>query len=481
MLEPAPATTPIQRRTRRDPIPHFKRDVSAQLDAVVGCPELQVSDDHLARQVREIVESCDTTPVEQRYSSLGRHGFHPKRLLAVWVYASLVGIHHATKLARALLTDAAFRLLSGGHAISRPVLNRFRLENAELFARAIDGTIRLAHERGLIDLQDLAIDSVRIRAHAATTAVRSKKRSKTRLKELDSIDVAALGAEDRASHEERVSRHRETLRLCDKAGRSSIVTTSSSAALMKFPASFGLPGHRLTVAAAGQAERLVVGVLIDSATSDYGHIESVLRDTARAMRQAGVPSSTRMQVAADAGYWSLKDLQFAEREASWVDVLIAPVPDVGRNRPNGFFGRDDFQRQPDGKIICPAGTLMKGPQRHDGGRLKYIGVGCETCSLRPRCTDSKRRNLSLSLDYEATADAMRAKMADPAAKTRYNRRIATVEPVFSTLEDGMAFRRTSSRFERTVRAELLLKVLAYNVGRLIARRSSRAVLIAIEF
>src|SRR5687768_15787211 len=135
MLEPTPTSLPVRTRKRRDPRPHFKVDVSSQLDAAMGCPELQVSTDHLARRVREVIESIDTGAVEVRYSSLGRHGFRPKRLLAVWVYASLVGIHHATKLERALKTDAALRLLSGGHAVSRPVLNRFRRQNAELFAK----------------------------------------------------------------------------------------------------------------------------------------------------------------------------------------------------------------------------------------------------------------------------------------------------------------------------------------------------------
>jgi hypothetical protein len=38
---------------------------------------------------------------------------------------------------------------------------------------------------------------------------------------------------------------------------------------------------------------------------------------------------------------------------------------------------------------------------------------------------------------------MRARMEAPGGRERYNRRIATVEPVFSNLESAMGFRRAS--------------------------------------
>ena len=77
-----------------------------------GCPALQVPADHLSRTVWQVVERFEMSKVEERYSSLGRHGYAPRRVLAVWLYASLIGIHHATKVAKALQTDAAMRLLS---------------------------------------------------------------------------------------------------------------------------------------------------------------------------------------------------------------------------------------------------------------------------------------------------------------------------------------------------------------------------------
>lgn len=108
-LTPSPEEKRVRRPRRCDPVARFKPDKAAQLDAVAGCPELQVPPGHLAREVGQWVERLDTSQVEASYSSLGRYGYHPKRVLAVWVYASLIGLHYATEVARAMRTDAAFR------------------------------------------------------------------------------------------------------------------------------------------------------------------------------------------------------------------------------------------------------------------------------------------------------------------------------------------------------------------------------------
>src|SRR5262245_37258877 len=118
------------RRTRGDPNPRFKQDLTHQLDAVVGCPAAQVPESHLApavqvperhlaRTVLSIVGRLNLKEAGKQYSSLGRHRYHPQRVLGVWVYASLIGLHHSTKVAHACKTDAAFRFLSGGYALSR--------------------------------------------------------------------------------------------------------------------------------------------------------------------------------------------------------------------------------------------------------------------------------------------------------------------------------------------------------------------------
>lgn len=470
-LTPGPGEKKKRRERRRDAIPRFKPDKAAQLDAVEGCPEVQVPKGHLARQVRAWVEKLDTTALETKYSSLGRHGYAPKRVLAVWVYASLVGLHQASKLERALRTDMALRLLSGGHAMSAGVLKRFRQHQGDLFQAALEQTVHLAREQGLVDERDVAVDSVRLRAHASTKQVRTLKRSRERLEELAAQDTTALQEAKRQEHQAKVAKHTQAVALCEQREQSSVVLTSPAAALMKFPSGAGLPGHRATVAACGREARLVLGVLLDAAAVDYGHLEGAVREARRVLVGAGLPEQTPLQVAADAGYWSAKDLHFALSQAAWVDVLVAEPPPGEPTGAAGLHGRDAFVLDPKERtVVCPAGTQMRGPF-HDKAHQyeRYVGVGCKDCALKSLCTPGKQRNVTVDWDYEQSRNAMRARMERSDARERYNRRIATVEPVFSSLEENMGFRRVSSRLPQTVRAEIVLKLLAYNVGRLVAR------------
>ena len=175
----------------------------------------------------------------------------------------------------------------------------------------------------------------------------------------------------------------------------------------------------------------------------------------------------RLQIAGDAGYFSENDLVFAEANRSRFDVLIkeGSYATEDRKAPK-HFGREAFTVEGE-TVTCPAGRAMLGPKRKGGGRLVWRGEGCESCPLRERCTSSMQRAFEMSPALEAARQAMRTRMSQPDAKTRYNQRIATIEPVFSGLEWAMGFRRLSTRHSAGVEAEITLKLLAYNLGRLI--------------
>lgn len=162
LLTPSPAERVIRRRKARDPRPRFREARTAQLDAVQGCPELALPAGHLARQVREWVARLDVSAVEARYSSLGTRGFRPASTLGVWVYASLVGVHASTALARRMATDMALRWLGDGYAMSAGHLRKFRRDNRALFEDALQQTVALAVAEGLLEPEQLAVDSVRL-------------------------------------------------------------------------------------------------------------------------------------------------------------------------------------------------------------------------------------------------------------------------------------------------------------------------------
>lgn len=467
------------RRVAKDPTPRFKEPDKDVLQLAEKC----VPEGHLARKLAQVVEQLDVSELEKRYSALGQHGYRPRWLLGVWLYASLRGIHHCTRVEQALETDMALRLLSGGHAISRPVLNRFRQHGGDFFAAALQLTVRWAFEQGLVDANAVAIDSMRLEAHASRSAVRTLSGSQRRLEDLARVDVEQLPADEQKKHVGKVEKHQQVVKHCEQKGVKTFLTTNPLAALIQFPGNGYYPGHRLTVASCGARSRIALGVLVNAAPNDMGLLAPAVRQAKRALVQAGLPPDLHVQVAADSGYFTAVDLAFAHEQREWLDLLIPELPETGplRGRGKDFLPRTRFAANSPEDVRCPSGAKMQKIRftRKDDTTV-YKGVGCVACPLRERCTTSERRTLSVRWGFETLRASMRARMARPDAAVRYAQRVATIEPVFASLESVMGFRRASSRFETTICAEVLLKLLAHNISRLLAGKKLCCVLFLFE-
>jgi transposase len=482
VLEFSPPTRAVHRRIRRDPVARYKPDISKQLDAIRGCPDAHLPADHVARKVEAIVRRLDLSSIEKKDSSLGRHGFHPRNVLSVWVYASWCQVHHSTKVAQLLKTDLAYRYLSGGYAISAGKLRRFRRENGPLFESAIQQTVNVAAQAKLLPLDELSTDSVRLEAHASVGKVRTLSRSTKRIEELEAQSIEGMTPEEQERRLEKLEKHRSAVAKCESEEKPNYVVTNPAAALMKFPNGAAMPGHRVTVTAAGSSLRLVVSLLIDAAGNDFGKLGPAVEKARAALTTAGVPSDAKLRLCADGGYTSEEDLLFALANRKTVEILLAEGPLRGHRNTNGtkFFTRDDFSVAPDGVASCPAGTRMHGPMSDGPERIRYNGVGCENCPLRLKCTDKKTRSLTVRPKLDEARNQMLATMETPAAAQAYRRRCCTIEPVFAGLQDQMGFRRISTRHPGAARAEILMKILAYNLSRLSKSKRLRRVFIIIS-
>ncbi len=223
-------------------------------------------------------------------------------------------------------TDLAMRLVCGGNALSAETLKAYRRESADFFKSLLAGTVREAARLGLIDAQDLAVDSVRLRADASLKSMRTLARSQTRLAALAKVDTSGMTEAARAKHDAKVAKHQAAVDRCEQEGRTSHSVTDPAAALMKFASGASLPGHRVTATAAGVEERIVVDVIIDNAPVDVGHLEPACESARNALLAAGFEAkmgAPAMQVTADPGYLSEADLRHADKNRARVDVVRA--------------------------------------------------------------------------------------------------------------------------------------------------------------
>lgn len=465
LKSPEKADTRKQRKQQRPS--RFRRETSAQLDPMVGAPEWQVPEGHLARVLRAFVYSLDLGAHSQPRSGLGRPAVDRRNYLAILLYASIIGVHSMTRVAALLVTDAAFRLLSGGLLISASALAAYRRESGAVFDRVLSHTIERGLAEGFIDPQELAIDGMRLRANASTKAMRTRERSERRLRELAGADVEAMTGEERSVHDAKVAKHGEAVKLCDERGVTSVCVTNEMAALMKFPDGGRAPGHRIVAAVAGQKERLLVGLVVNSAPTDYGQLEGVATDARTRLEAAGLPKDTPLRGGVDCGFLGEEDQKFIVEQRARFDIVVPPP--VEGTRKNGdveMFKRTDFTRTDDG-VTCPAGAPMRAPTDTSQRKQIWTGQGCESCPVKIRCTKAKVRRFEVDLDREAIHKSIIERYETADGQEFYKRRMSTVEPVFSVLETDMMFIRASSRLPKTIVAETLLKCAAYNARRLL--------------
>src|SRR3954471_20038643 len=126
--------------------------------------------DHPARAVWAYVEELDLTLLLDRIRArgrvAGRPAIDPRLLVSLWLYATLAGFTSARELADLCLRHDAFRWLAGGVSVNYHTLADFRTDHPEFLEELLTQSVEVLRRRGLIDLDRIAQDGLRVRASA---------------------------------------------------------------------------------------------------------------------------------------------------------------------------------------------------------------------------------------------------------------------------------------------------------------------------
>ena len=148
-----------------------------QIEFQQGSLDDLLSLDHRARQVWDYVEGLDLGRLYGRVrttvQSTGRPAIDPAILMSLWLYATLDGVGSARLLDRLCKGEAAYRWLCGGVGVNYHTLSDFRSEAGpvldDLLSRSMAGLIA----SGLVDVQTVAVDGLRVRASAGSGSFRT--------------------------------------------------------------------------------------------------------------------------------------------------------------------------------------------------------------------------------------------------------------------------------------------------------------------
>jgi len=305
--------------------------------------------DHRARGVWAFCERLDLSRFYDAIAAVegggGRPAIDPRVLLCLWIYATAEGVGSARQLARLCEEHAAYQWICGGITPNHHALSDFRVEHEEAVDELLTQSVALLVAEGLVTMERVAQDGIKVRAAAGTASFRRKGRlvklreeaaeQVRRLKdEID--DDPGAGERRRRSATERAAKDREervtrALKQWQWAadGRSDgdtskvrVSTTDPEARVMKM----GDGGYR--PAFNGQwvcdtKSQVVLGVGITQAGNDYQQLEPMLDQLearyGRRPREALV----------DAGFMSVNSMEGAEERGV---TLLAPIP-VQRTKP----------------------------------------------------------------------------------------------------------------------------------------------------
>lgn len=139
-----------------------------------------VPDDHQVRSVWSFVEGLDLSPFHRLIRAVegeaGRPAIDPQILLALWIQATLDGIGSARELARLCETDIRYQWICGGVVPGYHRLSDFRSQSEDPFDELLTDTVAVLMHKGLVDLERVAQDGMRVRANAGAASFRTEKK-----------------------------------------------------------------------------------------------------------------------------------------------------------------------------------------------------------------------------------------------------------------------------------------------------------------
>jgi transposase len=340
-----------------------------------------IGSEHPARIIWAYVEKLDLSELEEaikaREHVRGQAPASPRLLLALWLYATSQKVGSARELARLCENHNAYRWLCGGVSVNYHGLADFRVAHPELIKRLLCENVAALSVTGVISLDEVTQDGVRVRSGAGARSFRRRKtlekelRKATRLVEQLSAEAESdpaassrrvKAAQERAAREreakvnaalarlgeleeERKRRGRTNKKDVAKQGEPRASTTDPQARVMKMADGGYRPAYNCQISTVAKGQ-IVVAAYAETNGSDRGlmrpMLDEVQRDYGRLPKRHLV----------DGGFNNNGDTEWAASQG----VKVYGPPPKSKHRTDPYAPRDD-----DGPGVAQWRRRMRSP------------------------------------------------------------------------------------------------------------------------
>jgi transposase len=395
--------------------------------------------DHMVRTVWAFTLQLDLTPLYATIKAVEGHvgntPIDPRILFALWLYATLDGVGSARELERLTTSHLAYQWLCGDVSVNYHTLADFRVAHPDWLDGQLTDTVAVLLQQGLVTLQHVAQDGMKVRAAAgADTFRRQPTLERCRREAEDQVEKLSrqTGESDTA-----VSRRQQAAR--ERATRE-------------------------------KAERLQAA--LDHLPAVHASREAFKKGTGDQARVSTTDPEARTMKMPDGGFRPAYNVQFATDVASGlvVDAMV-----VNRGTDNGLMGPcverigQRYGRAPQAMLVDAGFGSLADIDRlaTTHGTTTYMPVKFE----KKLKAQGKDPSAPRSGDTPAVRD-WRARMGTAAAQTIYKNRSSSAEWVNAGCRNR-GWYRVSVRGVAHVTCCALWQALAHNLVTTLRRLKSR--------
>jgi len=148
-------------------------------------------ENHLARFVVEIVDELDISALERSYTASGSDAYHPRMMLALLFYSYATGVFSSRKIEAATFESVPIRYVAANQHPDHDTICSFPRRFLEPLSELFTQILQLAHQMGLGEVGDVAIDGSKAKVNASKHKAMSWSRA-CQLEDQLSGEVAEL-------------------------------------------------------------------------------------------------------------------------------------------------------------------------------------------------------------------------------------------------------------------------------------------------
>lgn len=159
--------------------PRIKSPIRNVIEFKEFCLEDVIPTDHKARFVWNYVQKLDMsgfiTKIHSVEGNAGRPATDPRLLLSLWIYATIEGIGSGRVIETYCRDHNAFKWLCGDVHVNYHTITDFRTRNKVLLDDLLTQSVAVFLDQGIITLENVAHDGIRVRASAGSASFRRKE------------------------------------------------------------------------------------------------------------------------------------------------------------------------------------------------------------------------------------------------------------------------------------------------------------------